>query len=484
MYSRNASVISILAAVLTATANAGTVTSQFDTKLFKSSDIIWRDVAVIGGGSAGTYSAISLKDKGKSVIVIEKNGYLGGHTETYIDPATGTPMDMGVMIWHDISVVKEYFKRFDIPLAKAESFFASSEFYDFRTGKEIKRSTPPTQAEVSSAFAAYSEQRSKYPKLNEGIFLPSPVPEDFYMPFRDFMNKYGAQAAVTDMFNYNPGVGNILANPVLEQYRYWGYNMVQSMFTGFLTTAHHNSSELYSKAEAELAASSSLLLNSKVAAAHRGEGRAGVLLVVSTPEGYKLVIAKKLLVAIPPKLDFMGPLDLDRTEKDLFGKFISAGYYVGIIKNTGFYGNASITNAIQDAEYNLPYLPGAYSFAPAPLPGYQMVTYATPQGRKSIPLSDDKVKAHIISTIKRLQQQNPDKFKPEGEPEFVDFRSHAPYALQVSANEIKDEFYKKLYALQGLRNTYWTGAAWRAEDSSLLWKFSEEIVLPQLMADL
>ncbi|KAM3475577.1 hypothetical protein MY5147_003677 [Beauveria neobassiana] len=484
MHSINVSLVSTLVAALAATVNAENDASQFDAKHFNSGDIIQRDVAIIGGGAAGTYSAISLKDKGKSVIVIEKKDRLGGHTETYIDPATGTPMDLGVMIWHNISVVNDYFGRFGIPLAKAGAFFTSSEFFDFRTGKEIKRSWNPTDAQVLAAFAAYSEQRDKYPKLINGTFLPSPVPEDLYMPFGDFVKKYKVEAAVTNMFNYNPGVGNILKNPTVEQYRYWGYNMVHSRLTGFLTTARHNSSELYTKAGAELTASSSLLLNSQVSAALRGEGKTGVLLVVSTPSGKKLVVAKKLLVAIPPKLDFMGPLDLDHREKNLFGKFISTGYYVGIVKNAGFYSNASITNAIQDAEYNLPQLPAAYSFAPAPLPGHQMVTYATPQGHKSLPMSDDKVKADIISTIKRLQRQNPGKFKPQGEPEFVDFRCHAPYVLQVSARDIKDEFYKKLYALQGLRNTYWTGAAWKAQDSSLLWKFSEEIVLPPLIAGL
>jgi heterodisulfide reductase subunit A-like polyferredoxin len=44
-------------------------------------DTIVRDVAIIGGGSAGTHAAVSLKDKGKSVILIEAKGRLGGHTE-------------------------------------------------------------------------------------------------------------------------------------------------------------------------------------------------------------------------------------------------------------------------------------------------------------------------------------------------------------------------------------------------------------------
>jgi len=42
--------------------------------------IITRDVVVIGGGATGTYAAIRLRDLGKSVVVVETNDRLGGHT--------------------------------------------------------------------------------------------------------------------------------------------------------------------------------------------------------------------------------------------------------------------------------------------------------------------------------------------------------------------------------------------------------------------
>ena len=57
---------------------------------------IERDVAIIGGGSAGTYAAIALKDRQKSVIVIEKENILGGHTDTYIDKNNGKHVNVGV----------------------------------------------------------------------------------------------------------------------------------------------------------------------------------------------------------------------------------------------------------------------------------------------------------------------------------------------------------------------------------------------------
>ena len=46
-------------------------------------EIIERDVAIIGGGSAGTYSAIRLRDLNETVVVIEREAILGGHTDTY-----------------------------------------------------------------------------------------------------------------------------------------------------------------------------------------------------------------------------------------------------------------------------------------------------------------------------------------------------------------------------------------------------------------
>lgn len=53
----------------------------YDAYGFNSKDIIVRDVAIIGGGSAGTHAAISLKDKGKSIVLVEAKGRLGGHTQ-------------------------------------------------------------------------------------------------------------------------------------------------------------------------------------------------------------------------------------------------------------------------------------------------------------------------------------------------------------------------------------------------------------------
>jgi hypothetical protein len=66
----------LLGSVLaTPTPNNGNGAESVNGITFQPQDIIVRDVAILGGGSSGTYSAIRLsKDLGKTVIVVEKTG--------------------------------------------------------------------------------------------------------------------------------------------------------------------------------------------------------------------------------------------------------------------------------------------------------------------------------------------------------------------------------------------------------------------------
>jgi len=56
---------------------AVSVRGKVDESKFEESDIIFRDVAIIGGGGSGAHAAVLLKqDHGKSVVVIEKQDRL------------------------------------------------------------------------------------------------------------------------------------------------------------------------------------------------------------------------------------------------------------------------------------------------------------------------------------------------------------------------------------------------------------------------
>lgn len=457
---------------------------KLDFHGFTAADIIVKDVAIIGGGSAGTYSAISLKDKGFSVVVVEKKDRIGGNTETYIDPATGTPVDIGVATWHNISIVTDYFRRFGIPLVPYGTGLvpgAVSQQYDFTTGALLNL-TFPSIAEEGAAFAAYAQiLEEKYQYLDDGMFLPKPVPAELLEPFGDFVQKHNISAVLNLMFELDPALGNFTSIPTVERMKTFSSGLVEGILKGdLLTTARHNNSELYTRAQAELLQHSSLLLQSEVVEACREDG---IRLVVQTLEGKKLIKAKRLLMTIPPKLDILKPFRPSPQERKVFSRFINVGYYTSILKNTGIPDSLGIFNYNPDTPFYFPTLPGTYNVQATAVKGLHVSLYGTPRGASSFPMSDDAVKADIIKAIKTVQKANPDKFK-QTEPEFVVFSSHTPFELQARPEDIRNGFYAELYALQGLQDTYWSSASFRAQDSSAIWKFSEKQVLPNLVKGL
>ncbi len=431
--------------------------------------IITRDVAVIGGGATGTYAAIRLRDMGRSVVVVESNNRLGGHTHTYTDPGTGGKVDIGVVVWHDLPIVHDWFARFGVPLQKATFDLPGMEtaYVDYRTGKPVTGYTP---ADPSAALAAYGAQLAKYPYLEAGFDLPNPVPPDLLLPFGEFVRKYALDAAVNMIFNFGQGLGDLLRQPTLYVMKNFGLDILRNLQVGFLTTARHDNSEVYSAARAELGADA--WVRSRVVATDRDAlGYANLL--VQTPAGLRLIRAKKVVVTIPPKVDNLTGFDLDATELSLFGQFRNSAYYTGVLRNTGIPDNLSVNNIGQDTPYRLPVLPGVYSISPTGIPGLHSVKYGSP-----VQLSETQVKADILAAVRRLGTAGT---IPTTTPEFAVFASHSPFELTVPVSAVRSGFYRKLSALQGRNRTFYTGAAFHTHDSSLLWQFTEAL-LPRIAA--
>jgi len=159
-----------------------------DPNHFDSDCIVDVDVAVIGGGSAGTYAVIQLKDQGKKVMVIEKKARLGGHTETYTDTESGYPIDMGVKLYYDDPIVYDWYARFNLSTATIDvTGGAAPQYVDFRTGQILKGVPAGNDTELAAAIQRYTAVLSKYPQLEAGFYLPDPVPEDLLMPFGQFV---------------------------------------------------------------------------------------------------------------------------------------------------------------------------------------------------------------------------------------------------------------------------------------------------------
>ena len=437
-------------------------TSVFDPNTYHSGDVLTRDVAVIGGGSSGTYGAIKLKDMGKSVIVVEREAVLGGHENTYIDPATGTPIDYGTQAYWNISVVTEFFARFNIPIVQFGFEGGTTVYADFETGEVLSNFV------VDRNYTAYSNQLTKYPYLLWSWTLPSPVPGDLLLTFGDFIKKYSLQDIAYSIYSNSLGIGNILQQLTVNVFKIFDVAYLDGLRGGDVVTANHDNGELYVKALNELGPNA--LLSSTVIAAERPSDNSSVKIVVRTPTGNKLIVASKLLVSIPPVLSNLAPFDPDERERSLFQEWHYSGYYNGLVKNTGLPAGTRYVNAGANTTYHIPNLPGVYTITPTRVPGIFYYWYGSPTAQPQA-----KVQADVSATIHRLTNANAPQL------EFVAFSSHTPFKLVVSADDISHGFYGDLEGLQGHRSTWWTGAAFLSHSSGELWNFTQAL-LPRIVA--
>jgi hypothetical protein len=430
---------------------------------FPGAPIIRRDVAVIGGGSAGTYAAVRLGDFGKSVVVVESKDRLGGHTETYHDPATGGTVDIGVIVFEDQPHVRAYFDRFQVGLTGIGGLGGTTAYVDFRTGKAVPF-TPP----IPTALGTYYGLISQYGPIDTFFNLPSPVPQDLVRPFSEFVAKYDLGSVVKLVFNYGQGIGNILDLPALYSINTFGQGVVRNILSGsFLTTAVHDNSLLYERATAALGANA--LLGTQVLLVDRNAS--GVKLLVATPTGPKLIIAKKLVVTIPPLLRNFAGFNLDLTEASVFAQFISGAYYTGVVRLSGLPDGVGLENIAANTPYNLPPLPGLYGVSPTGLPGLYNVKYGSPT-----PLSDEQVRRDIRTQIERVAKAGT---YPVVFQNLETYASHTPFELHVTPQAIAAGFYAKLNALQGRNSTYYSGAAWHSHNSTRIWS-GLETLLPNI----
>lgn len=447
--------------------------SKFSPDSYKPHNVIYRDVAIIGGGSAGAYSAVRLVDHNLSVAVIEPKAQLGGHAETYVDPS-GVTVDIGVVVFEPFNLTTDYFARFGVPLIPFSGFSSStSQFVNFETG-EVVDWEPPSQEQVASGFAAYGEQLSRHPDIVTGYDLDYPVDEDLLLPFHEFVDKYQIDGAVRSVYNFAQGYSPILDLPTIYVLKQFGQGLFQAVTTNsLLTTEHHNTHELYQRVTEFLG--DRVLLNTSVIGMSRKASRQPRILVDS-PDGKKLIIARKVLITAPliNVYEAGDRFDLNKEENSLFKQFFANGYYTGVIKNTGFPPNFTTVGADPDQPYGIPALPGPYAISSIPdLPGLFQVYYGIPQ-----PKPGDAVQRDIEDVVGRIQRA---QGLPALTPEWVIFSDHSPYNSMVEPDAIRDGFYKKLLGLQGKRNTFYTGATWETQDSGMIWTYTEERVLPQLL---
>jgi hypothetical protein len=325
--------------------------------------VIETDFVIIGGGGTGTYAAIQLKDQGKKIMVIESKPRLGGHTETYHDPETNSTIDMGVKLYHNEPIVYQWFARFNLSTTKFD-YTASgpSQNVDFRTGQVLNGLPAANQTAMAGALQRYAAVLQNYPQLEAGFYLPEPVPEDLYMPFGQFVQKYDIADAVQFIFGITSAFGDILELSTLQIFRTLSLGLLATS-SNFQTSSVADNSLLFERATAELLKANSLLLSSKVLATQRACETGSVRVLVDTPKGRRLIVAKKILMTIPPTPSVLTNLDPSQEELNIFGQLTAVGYYTSIIRNAGPV-NITLQNLALDKPYALPPMPAIYNVNP------------------------------------------------------------------------------------------------------------------------
>ena len=459
---------------LLGTSAAGVAAATVPREALASAPIIVRDVCVIGGGGAGAYAAVKLRDAGKSVVVVERSSRLGGHAETYRSSATSAPIDIGVQIFPDLPIVRNYFGRYGVPLvSNPSSGGGTSVAVDFRTGKPVAAYSP-TPAELGQALFVYLQLVStRYAFLDQnGYQLPPPGPilDELLLPFGDFVQLHGLQALVPLFFQFEQGFGELLKTTSLYVLKNLSASVIGGILGGSFLAPPTGVSDLYEGVASELG--DDVLLNARVTIAIRCGNTRGYLLV-ATDRGLRIVDCKKLLVTAPPVLSSFVGFDLDATETAVFRSFQPNYYYTAVLRLSGLPAGYTLSNAAPETFENIAPMPGIFSIGPSPVPGLFNCKY----GSTSAAL-DLQVKSEIKRAVERVKVPGLGKIRVE---EFATFKSHSPYALMVKPSEVRSGFYGRLQGLQGRNNTYYAGAAHQTHSSAGIWAYVEAL-LPSLTA--
>ncbi|SPQ23119.1 64793184-fce7-479e-9a80-41831babc28b [Thermothielavioides terrestris] len=452
---------------------------------------ISRDVAIIGGGASGAHAAVWLRDAGYSVVVVEKASQLGGHTNYYVDPATGKVINVGVQAWMEYKDAFAFPARMNVSTSGSMAFTPNANQYiDYKTGKPVANYTAPASADMYAALQRYLDVLEKYEDMVlPGFFnFPEPdaIPEDLLMNFGDFADKYNLSAAVPQIWDSTAqGLADTMHVPTLFVMQASGIPMVKALL-GTGAAAVPASGRLYDLYESVANfLGDDVLYSSTVVSATRRDGNnsQAISLGVQGADGKVTCInAKRLLIAIEPTDDNMAPFSLDRTESTVLGRFQYSTVYAGILRHPSL--------QTLNAYSNRSPAPGSYNYTVFPVaPQVGRIDYLggtvdlfefTAVGTEDYTAAE--MQALIGQSIDTMIEAGTLP-QSNGSLSFSIFANHARMHARVTADQLRAGFIQDLYSLQGRHNTWYTGAAFSAGFSTVLWEFNK-VLLPKVIAGL
>jgi predicted NAD/FAD-binding protein len=464
-------------AVLSLLASAKTV-------LVSAIQVIDTDVAIVGGGASGTYAAVRLReDLNTSIIVIEPRDHLGGSVSTYTVPETNTTLEYGVQSYVRNQAAIDFYARFYINTQPFAARRLTTITVDVEKGTRLTDYVSPTANATTEALKRWLDIVSKYEDMLEPGYWnfpqPQDIPVDLLTPVEDFVKLHKLEAAIPRIVAISGvGYGGIRQLLTFNLMQAFGTTLTRQVLNNELLLPVGSNSLVYQRALALLG--DDVLLSSTVEDVQRTSNGAR-LLVKQGNQTYQ-INAKRILYTAPTSLSALGPYDIDKKEKDVFSKWKVDGEWIGVAKIPCIPENFSInyipSSAAPDNQIAIKDWPHSLrldSTGPTGFGLFRVVLGA------NYTISPDDYRALVLKSVQKLEEEG--TVTGNCSVELKAMSDHTRPVWKQSAEELKDGFVQKLYALQGYKSTWYTGSVWGAPYSSTLWAYTDT-VLPKLLADM
>ncbi|KAL4948186.1 hypothetical protein BDW69DRAFT_189493 [Aspergillus filifer] len=427
-------------------------------------DIITRDVCILGGGATGTYAAVQLMERGHSVVVVERENRLGGRSDTLYLP-DGRYIDYGIRAYFKLQVVLDFLEQLHVDWEIYVPPLIHTDYINFKTGMRV----PDNNSLLDTVLALLRYRASIQPfeyLRSGGYYLPDPVPEILLRPFKEFVEEHDVAGVLRLLYTFSDPLSDVLGTPLLYVLQMFGIPQIDALLAGPLIHPKNGSNEIFRAAAGRIGESNILYGTTAVNATRDSTG---VELIVNRAGTRQTIRARQVLIAFAPLLRELQGFDLDDIEHGVFSKLMHQNYYAAVFNSTGLPTGYYIYNSDPANEPgNLP--TGDYQSVLDyhGIPGY----YATRiVGDENFTQAD--AQQRVIDDLQRMADVGT---YPVRDAHIITMESHTPIAVSVPVDDVRNGFYKQLYALQGHRSTYYTGFTFCVDYSAQLWNYTLSIV--------
>lgn len=400
---------------------------------------------------------------------------------------SGRTHDYGVDSFVDYKGSRAFFERFNVTLGPKAHMLLTNKYVDFTTGKAQPKFSPPASNVSRAAMLKYLGIMEQYESITLPSYAnfptPNAIPEDLLMNFGDFVAKYDLEDAVNRVWAFTgqdlADLANTVTLYVLSAYCAPVMRALLGLSDSYVPVSGRNQ-EIYDKIATYLG--DNVLYSSVVNRTVRTD--TDVELLIRSENGtLTLIRAKKLLVSFAPTPTNTEPLQLDDTEETAFSDFHWSNIYTTLFTHPSLPINSSFTNIPEAATAAA----AQHDYFVLPIPAFvPMISY----------VGDGLFAAYVVG----LENLGPEQAKgiikdilasliaattipaatAEQGLDIIAFANHGAMHLRTSADALRAGFIQKLYALQGRHSTFWTGAAWSSQYTTLVWAYNDEYLLPNL----